>query len=206
MAPLKPNLPQPKLLREMNGRAGTGCPRSCAQPCLHQTLQKAKPNISKSPSRLFAPLPRGLRQKFLFTERGRSNSSRYSVSECLFSVCWYRSAPASAKLPNVLSAITSPGHPKYSFAAPCSVCLSPFATTDASPQILGGNASPWAVRPYQNTEVEMQIQKSLRETSASCTCSPRKASLQTHQCRNHAGHARGHCLNTPKTLGLLVQG
>lgn len=46
-------------------------------------------------------------------------------------------------------------------------------------EILWDGAYPWAGKPYQNTEAEMEIQKSPQETSASCTCSSWRASLQT---------------------------
>lgn len=109
LPPPKPNLPQPKLFREMNGKAGTGCPHSSVQPCLHQTLQKAKPHISKSPARLFALLPSGLSQNFCSLNKRDQTATEDSVSECLFLVCWYLSAPASDKL---LAAITNSGLPK----------------------------------------------------------------------------------------------
>lgn len=100
-------------------------PDGHVHPCLRQTLQKAKPHISKRSAKLFAPSPQGLSQQLLFVQRGRLNGSRYSISKCLFSVevcvlVCKRSHFRQAA--NVLPGITESGHPKYKgFAA--AACL-----------------------------------------------------------------------------------
>lgn len=85
-------------------------------PCIRQTLQKAKPHISKSSARLFAPSPQGLSQQFPFIQGGRLNGGRYYISECLFSVevcVLARKRSRFQQAANVLPGITKPGHPKY---------------------------------------------------------------------------------------------
>ena len=151
------------------------------------TYIPASPRPSKKPPKSQTPHFQELCQAVCsFTPRAqpaisvhsarRLNGIRYYISECLFSVevcvlvCKHSCFRQAA---NVLPGITKSGHPKYTgFAAACllDLFISFFSATDAFSEILGGSAYAWAVKPYQNTEVEMEVQKSLHETSASCTC------------------------------------
>lgn len=174
----------------------------------------AKP--SKKPNPTF---PRGLPGCFLLRPKG-SASNFCSFSEAadtlspsvyfrLKFVCWYASAPTSDKL--LMCSLASPSRDTPNIRVlllllACLICLSLFATTDAFSEILGGSAYPWTVKPYQNSEIEMEIQEFLHETSASCTCSSQKAALQTHRCPKSTSHACSHSLTTTKTQALLVQG
>jgi len=129
----QPNLPTPKSPKgkgKRHGSAGVGHPRSSGRPCTSlppPDPPKSQPHISKSSARFFTFSPQGFSQQFLFIQRGRLNSSRYSISERLFSdevcvlVCKCSRFRQAA---NVLPGITKSRRPKYmGFAAACLLSL-----------------------------------------------------------------------------------